>query len=89
MILEKHTPNTYDIELLTHDEFPFRVSIGSDDTGLEVEYLNGDPGVYSARWAGEADPFNWSEAGEEKFAEAFELYMREGIAPAPEMKTPP
>lgn len=36
MILEKHTPNTYDIELLTHDQFPFRVSIGSDDTGLEL-----------------------------------------------------
>ncbi|MDA3886411.1 MAG: RdgB/HAM1 family non-canonical purine NTP pyrophosphatase [Candidatus Delongbacteria bacterium] len=25
----------------------------ADDTGLEIEYLNGDPGVYSARWAGE------------------------------------
>jgi XTP/dITP diphosphohydrolase len=25
----------------------------ADDTGLEVEYLNGEPGVYAARWAGE------------------------------------
>lgn len=27
--------------------------IFADDTGLEIEALNGEPGVYTARWAGE------------------------------------
>jgi XTP/dITP diphosphohydrolase len=29
----------------------------SDDSGLEISILNGDPGVYSARWAGKNKDF--------------------------------
>lgn len=35
-----------------HDNF--EVNCFSEDTGLEVEALNGEPGVYSARYAGPA-----------------------------------
>jgi XTP/dITP diphosphohydrolase len=35
----------------------FGLSCFADDTGLEIEALNGDPGVYSARYAGENPTF--------------------------------
>jgi len=30
----------------------------SDDSGLEVKLLKGEPGIYSSRWAGKKNDFN-------------------------------
>jgi XTP/dITP diphosphohydrolase len=50
-----------------HERFGF--DCFADDTGLEVEALNGAPGVYSARYAGEAQDAN---ANIEKLLRALE-----------------
>lgn len=55
------TGDTLEINAIQKAEFLFKktgLPSLADDTGLEVEHLNGAPGVYSARYAGEAKDNN-------------------------------
>lgn len=52
------TANTLEGNALLKAKFVFDkygVNCFSDDTGLEIDVLNGEPGVYSARYAGEGN----------------------------------
>jgi len=67
--------NAYQKAKLIYDKF--NISCFADDTGLEVDALDGRPGVYSARYAGENCNFDdnidnyWGVAACEKQENCF------------------
>jgi XTP/dITP diphosphohydrolase len=65
----------------------------ADDSGLEVDYLNGAPGIYSARYSGAGDEANNArllqelnntpEAGRSARFQCVLVYMRHALDPTP------
>jgi XTP/dITP diphosphohydrolase len=65
----------------------------ADDSGIEVDYLNGAPGIYSARYSGAGDEANnvlllqeLGEIPEEQRSARFQcvlVYMRHALDPVP------
>ena len=65
----------------------------ADDSGLEVDYLNGEPGIHSARYSGEGDEGNnrkllaaLGDLPQEQRTARFQcvlVYMRHALDPTP------
>jgi len=71
--IKKHSPKEFDIltpketgksfeenSLIKASYFSKKTNLIclSDDSGLAIDLLNGDPGIYSSRWCGEKNNFN-------------------------------
>ncbi len=56
VIQEKKDPCPMPEESLNSSEMP--VIVLADDSGLEIDYLGGEPGIFSARYLGENTPYS-------------------------------
>ena len=71
--VKKHSPKEFDIltpeetgksfeenSLIKASYFSKKTNLIclSDDSGLEIDLLNGEPGIYSSRWSGKKNNFN-------------------------------
>ena len=50
----------------------------SDDSGLSVDYLNGEPGVFSARWLGRDTSYTEGDARSARFTAAIACILPDG-----------
>ena len=59
--MEVHLKENAIIKAKTIMEMTGKIAL-ADDSGLEVDYLNGEPGIYSARYLGEDTPYSEKNA---------------------------